>query len=163
WYRLGTAKLNLGDAPGAEAAFQSAAQLHYFESQCLLLAASAAAKADRPRASLLYLHKLTVLGFDQPRAITSNPQFAKLSRAPDFNAILESIRRNVRWQSANPRWSADGRKIIFERGLSEFPASVSQVFSIDVDDGKEAQLTRGAGNHMMPDLSPDGRSIVYSA
>lgn len=59
-------------------------------------------------------------------------------------------------------WSPDGRLI----GLTKFPGSSAaggwHLFRINAADGSEAkQLTFGEGSDIAPDISPDGKWIVY--
>ena len=162
WYRLGTAKMNLNDDAGAETALGVAAKFRYFEMQSLQMAASLAAKRKDRAATLKYLKKLANRGFDQPDSIQSSPEFAWLAHDPNYEVLRLRIKKNIHWQSVNPRWSKDGKKIIFERGLSEFPPVTSQIYSVDPDGKNETQLTFSSANHLMPDVSPDRQQIVYS-
>ena len=163
WYRLGGAKENLNDFKGAEAAFRKASSLHYFEKECLLESALLAARQDNQRAALEYLMTLARIGFDQPGQIEGAPEFVPLKSDARFQATLLKVRKNARWQAANPQWSKDGKQIVFERGSSAFPPKDSQIYAIDADGSHTTQLTFGLGNHMMPDFSPDNRLIVYSS
>jgi len=163
WYRLGVAKENLHDDSGAEIAFQKAAGLHYFERDCLLEVASLAAKQGNKEVAFSYLKQLARAGFDQPEQIAGTSEFSSLKTDARYKAVVLHVRRNVRSQSSNPQWSKDGKRIIFERGSSEFPSAASQIYAIDRNGSHETQLTFGSGNHMMPDMSPDGQKIVYSS
>jgi TolB protein len=67
--------------------------------------------------------------------------------------------------AGSPRWSPDGRKIVFYRSIPQdvYPGrfgrkrpSVSQIVSLDVETGAVHELTSGAGLKIAPQCLPDG-------
>jgi len=87
---------------------------------------------------------------------------ALLKSDPAWPELLAAAKANVKWQASDPRWSKDGTRMIYARGLSEFPPRSAQIFSVPVNGGAETQLTFGPGIHIMPDFSADRRKVVYS-
>jgi len=67
--------------------------------------------------------------------------------------------------SFNPAWSPDGTKIIFAstegRRLEGYGPGTSNIYAIDVEDGRKTALTTGPGEKRLPSLSPDGTRIAY--
>jgi hypothetical protein len=64
-------------------------------------------------------------------------------------------------RNVTPAWTPDGRTVLFasDRGGGPF-----NLFAVDVETRELSQLTRfgtGEGEARWPDVSPDGRSIVY--
>ena len=59
----------------------------------------------------------------------------------------------------NPRWSPDGRTIVFERHL----AGEADLYSIRPDGSNLRRLTYWRGRELAPDFSPDGASIDFSS
>ena len=64
----------------------------------------------------------------------------------------------TRGSDRNPRWSPNGRWIVFERSL----ARGKDIFVVSTDGSGERRLTRGLGNEL-PAWSPGGRKIAYLA
>lgn len=59
----------------------------------------------------------------------------------------------------NPRFSPDGRTIVFERHL----AGAASLYSIRPDGTGLRQLTFWSGDELSADFSPDGRSLVFTS
>ena len=73
----------------------------------------------------------------------------------------ESVRRLTNF-GYNPASSPDGKKIIFATESVEQPysrATVSQLWSADINDGKTQKLYDG--DAVQPSLSPNGKWIAY--
>ena len=65
----------------------------------------------------------------------------------------------------NPRWSPDGKRIIFERGLAPKDPTVdteSKIFVMDADGRNEHLLTNTPANYRRPAWHPDGTRIAFS-
>jgi Tol biopolymer transport system component len=57
-------------------------------------------------------------------------------------------------RSRNPRWSPDGRLIVFQRA--------GDIWVMAADGGSARQVTSGAANDINPSWSPDGGQLVFS-
>jgi TolB protein len=55
--------------------------------------------------------------------------------------------------------SPDGRSVVY---VAREPGGVFQVFEMDLDSGETVQLTNFENNASAPEISPDGRSIVFN-
>lgn len=162
WYRLGGAEENLGHFARAQEALQQAANLNYDRRTSLKEVAELAGHQRNAAGAIAALRSLVAEGFDQLAEIEGSADLALLRSDPGWPEILAAAKANVKWQASDPRWSKDGAKIIYARGLSEFPPRSAQIFMVSSTGGRETQLTYGPGIHIMPDCSPDGRKIVYS-
>ena len=64
--------------------------------------------------------------------------------------------------SGHPRWSPDGKRIIYQGSLNTGGKYLeSKIFIVDADGTNMAQLTNGKGDHNWPVWSPDGERIGY--
>jgi Tol biopolymer transport system component len=73
----------------------------------------------------------------------------------------ESVRRLTDF-GFNPTWTPDGKTILFQTEYLEHPYSrgtTSQIWSVDVEDGKTTKLFAGDG--VQPRLSPDGKTVLF--
>ncbi len=163
WYRIGVASEKLDDWSTAAEAFGKAAKYHYMEDQTLWEATLLYAKLGSNGIAFEYLNKLARFGFDNPTVIEKAPELVPFRSDSQYVAALRRMKANIGWQSIAPRWSKDGKLVIFQRGTSDYPPTQSEVFAIHADGTGETQLTFGPGEHMMPDISPDGTQLVYSS
>ncbi len=60
----------------------------------------------------------------------------------------------------NPSWSADGKSLLYNRRIGEFP----KIFTVEVGaPERKTQLTAGAASDVQPTWSRDGRWIYFSS
>lgn len=64
--------------------------------------------------------------------------------------------RDMRW--ATPAWRPDGRAIVAAGAAGNDPFDL---YEIDVDSGVTRRLTTHAGGATWPDMSPDGKTVVF--
>jgi dipeptidyl aminopeptidase/acylaminoacyl peptidase len=64
---------------------------------------------------------------------------------------------------SEPRWSPDGKQILFVSNRTEEPDSNinTDLFIVSSEGGEPKKLTTNEGPEQMPNWSPDGKSIVY--
>ena len=72
---------------------------------------------------------------------------------------------NGDWHDAEPRWSPDGKRVVFvsERGRGRWNRyGRSALWLVGVGGGRARRLTPDTGNVAGPRFSPDGRTIAYT-
>jgi Tol biopolymer transport system component len=67
-------------------------------------------------------------------------------------AQLTSVRDNF-----NPRWSANGRRLVFTSGRDGKP----EIYVMDADGGNQTRLTSDPATDFNPSWSPDGQKIAF--
>ncbi|HEX6910538.1 MAG TPA: hypothetical protein VF142_09085, partial [Longimicrobium sp.] len=78
--------------------------------------------------------------------------------------VMDTAGRVVRELTADraldltPAWSPDGRYVVFSSDRTGIP----NLFAYDLRDGRLMQVTRLLTGAFQPDVSPDGRSIVFA-
>src|SRR5262249_21133662 len=67
------------------------------------------------------------------------------------------------YNSTTPRWSPDGKWIVFSSNRTPDPDSNrnSDIFVVSTDGGEARKLTSNPGLHEAPQWSPDGKYIAY--
>jgi Tol biopolymer transport system component len=105
------------------------------------------------------------------------PDLARDRPPPEFAiGIIDLATQQVRyilkhpsrqWQPGLPRWSPDGRKLVFygwraskDRPFEESPDAEAAVFTVNVDGSGLKQLTPWKLRCGDPDWSPDGSTII---
>jgi Tol biopolymer transport system component len=114
-------------------------------------------------------HWITMPGYGE----LGSPCFSRNGRWVAFDAYKEGFDNShpecwvARWDGtglrkladgATPRWSPDGQRLLFIRGVETDPKQEPDVYVIKPDGTGERKLGPGR----WPDWSPDGRRIVFS-
>jgi Tol biopolymer transport system component len=130
---------------------------------------------------------IAIMGFDPPRVSTprvlvsdadsdySRPRWSpdgrhlvaeRRIRATGFELVVIDVesgetralvfRRDARL--VTPSWSRDGSTVLFAADIGDQPFDV---FAVDVASGAVSRVTDTAGGAQAPELSADGRSLVY--
>ena len=60
-------------------------------------------------------------------------------------------------QDGNPVWSQDGRFVLYESDLQ----GISDLYAFEVATGRTFRVTQVVGGAFQPDVSPDGRKILF--
>ncbi len=107
----------------------------------------------------------------QPPAPPAGPLAAVLtgkSRSPADRADAKkkplTIEALYRLKSlGDPRWSPDGKRILFSVTSHDLAAGKSnpEIYLVDVDDGRVRRMTRDPGSDHHPRWAPDGRSFLF--
>lgn len=98
---------------------------------------------------------------DSRRVVVAQAHLAKVNLYAYETGGLTRIRRVTEspGRDLNPRFSPDGRSIVFERHI----AGEASLYSVNADGTKLRRLTYWSGDELSPDFSPDGESIVFSS
>jgi Tol biopolymer transport system component len=91
--------------------------------------------------------------------------FTALRQGADVIALVDAQRGQVLRQIqipgvpelANPTWSPDGRSIV----LAGTAGGMTNLYLVDIETRESRQLTTGRNADLMPDFSPDGRTIAF--
>jgi len=62
-----------------------------------------------------------------------------------------------------PTWAFGGTKIVYARRSVADPAAGENLFLMDSDGSHQTQLTRATWRNVQPKVSPDGRSVIFTA
>jgi Tol biopolymer transport system component len=91
---------------------------------------------------------------------SSEPPASRSSESAGKAPAVRDVRTIV-WQpgikNAYPRWSNDGRSILFQSNRS----GRWQIYVMDADGGRVRALTSGDSNNNFPDWSPDNQRIAF--
>src|SRR5262245_7901646 len=72
---------------------------------------------------------------------------------------------NGKWNHNGVEWTPDGKQILFTSNRSEnaeYEWRESEIYSVNVDSGTIAQLTKHKGQDGNPKVSPDGKRVTYT-
>lgn len=86
------------------------------------------------------------------------------------NGQVRQLSGDPRWTEEKPRWSPDGRQVVFasNRAHYEGPSPESgtpdlDLYLVNADGTGRRRLTTAAANESDPSWAPDGKSVVFSA
>ena len=92
------------------------------------------------------------------------PGFNHLFVLPAEGGTARQLTTGNYQHSEAPQWSADGSSLIFSANRSdnwEYEYVNSEIYSVNVSDGKITALTERDGPDRNPVVSPDGKKIAY--
>ena len=85
----------------------------------------------------------------------------RLARTEGFGAVAEGDAS----YSLSPKWSPDGREIVFIATVQRWDAAHSSVgydiYRMPADGGEPKKLTKAPANYASPAFTPDGRSLLF--
>ncbi len=147
-----------------------------------LLSRSPFKRGDRRDLSIAVLHRAAALSLGPPTVLVSAPEteFASPRWSPDGRRI--AVERHVRGslpeivivdvatravtiaaasgtsRCVSPAWMPDGRRVLFasDRGSGPF-----RLFAVDLATGGLSRLEGTGSSAQSPDVSADGRAVVY--
>jgi len=110
-------------------------------------------------------------GGAERKVLEKDGSFAGLTWTPDGGELVFAFRQN------DPREETDDEKkkkepplyrhittLLYKfDGEGFLPQDKYHIWKVDVESGQDKQLTRGQYNDFCPDVSPDGRRIVYTS
>lgn len=118
----------------------------------------------------------------QPTNLTNNafydsapawsPDFTKIAFESGRNGVVSIFTMNANGTQAtqlttgatsyDPRWSADGSKLVFSRNVPS-GSEAYEIFTMNANGTSLTQLTFNSAKNYYPDWSPDGQYIVFSS
>lgn len=108
-----------------------------------------------------------LIGEGSPLGVASNPGF-QLAWSPDKKMLAVASRNSpqessslvlVTLNTGSPRWSSDGRQIVFDSR----PAGLSSIYVISAAGGSPRQLTDGKSENVLPSWLRDDRWIYFGS
>ena len=129
------------------------------------LAVGAAQAPPLPQAVRAWTPRAGTLVFQSDRA--GRPAIYTLALASGAVARLSG---DPRWTETNPRWSPDGRRVVFASNRAHYEGATPETGTADMDlwlvnsDGSgRIRLTDHPGNDTDPVWDADGQSVVFSS
>lgn len=68
---------------------------------------------------------------------------------------------DLTWSDSAPKWSPDGRRIVFESNRTDPERGLYTIYVMNADGSGLSQLTKAGTDAEHPHWSPDGKRIVY--
>lgn len=81
----------------------------------------------------------------------------------DNGANRRRLTQNPLWEERHPRWSPDGKKIVFGRQMDKAKHDSYELFIMNADGTDLQRLTHFEGYDTNPSWSPDGKRIVFTS
>jgi Tol biopolymer transport system component len=99
---------------------------------------------------------------DGERVVFSLPPAPRLEQLTMLDRSGKTVRTiGEPAQIGQPAFSPDGKKLAFVR--SNLEAGNANIWTVDLDSGKETQITNDSFPHNNPTWSPDGKHIAYQS
>ena len=99
---------------------------------------------------------------DGERVVFSLPPAPRLQQLTMFDRTGKVVRTIAEpAQIGQPAFSPDGKKLAFVRNNIE--AGNANIWTVDLENGKETQITTDSFPHNNPTWSPDGKHIAYQS
>ncbi|RKU36339.1 hypothetical protein C6496_13865 [Candidatus Poribacteria bacterium] len=73
------------------------------------------------------------------------------------------LTKNMKLSARNPRWSPDGRRIVFIREVMGFAQRTDELFVMNANGTELQRLTHDDFDDSYPSWSPDGKKIVFQS
>ncbi|MGE0589386.1 MAG: TolB family protein, partial [Cyclobacteriaceae bacterium] len=113
--------------------------------------------ADAPRITTRLKHEADGSGYMEPG-------YAHLFVVPAEGGTARQVTSGNFQHRSSPVWSLDGKQLIFSSNRNddwEYDFDNSELYSVNINDGKVNTLTTRKGPDHSPAVSPDGKSIAY--
>lgn len=81
----------------------------------------------------------------------------------DDGSKRRRLTRNTKSRDSLPRWSPDGKKIAFVRGMNKISQHTYELFVMNADGTDLQRLTHDKDIDIYPDWSPDGKRIAFTS
>lgn len=116
------------------------------------LALPSAALAGFPgkNGKIAFVERACCEGYPASSIYTVNPDGSELTKLPDSD--LKNL-----W----PRWSADGKKIVFYSDHVDYNFTSAEIWTMNADGSDRKQLTHNTYDDTFPTWSPDGTKIAF--
>ena len=102
------------------------------------------------------------VGRDGERVVFSLPPAPRLQQLTMLDRTGKIVRTiGEPAQVGQPAFSPDGKRLAFVRNNLE--AGIANIWTVDLDTGKETQITNDSFPHNNPTWSPDGKHIAYQS
>ena len=116
--------------------------------------------------TLMFLSACGALLFCAPSRVAAKIVFRlgnELYVMNDDGSGKRKLTKNTTTYDSRPRWSPDGRQIVFSRYMKKDKMHSSELFIINVDGTDLQRLTDNNASDSYPSWSPDGTQIAFSS
>ncbi len=73
------------------------------------------------------------------------------------------LTRNTAWEDFHPKWSPDGKRIVFKRQFNKRRQATSELFIMNANGKHLQRLTHNDVSDTLPSWSPDGTRIAFTS